>query len=979
MLGVPAAAQPPYEVAIAMYPSGYREDVQAAVDECATNGTPIDMESVIADAHGRQFPVRIVGEAVRDDADEIIGLRGAFLDISAIVAAREQQLEAEGRWRSTLDKVLDPVVLIDRDWRVSFANSTAVEFSGLSIEELTSRTIWELFPEITSNDFRSVYEGAMSAGTVGSAREYMAQIDRWLEVAAHPFESGIAAVFRDVTADERAKSALREQARRLSSYERMLTQASDAIMALDLEGRITYWNDAAARLYGLSESEAMGRVWFDLIEPAVGEAQSLALRHTLLDALPTRGSGFDHDLHLARTGEITRELECRWSLIGLDSSSDVLGDTAAHANAHAPDSVILGVHADVTERNIARREFEKIESRLSETLDEIQDALFFFDREWRFTFANETGEQFIQNPKSRLLGSVLWDLYPEAYDSTFGEVYRRTMDHRVVSTNRDYYAPLDTWFEATAYPIEEGVAVILRDVTDDQKRREELDQVRREAVQQAALLEAARDAMIVLDLDGTIRYWNTGATQLYGRGRSDAKGLPLQVLFSSGDALDTAFAVVREHGYWQGELRHRTPSGRIVVADCRWQVLRDAEGTATGIFAVHSDVTELRARQEASIRDQRIESLGTLAGGMAHDLNNVLTPLLMSVQLLRSRELEADVTDLLETMEIGIRRGADMIRQVLTFARGSDTAHDVVLLGTVIEEIEQVGLVALPKTIDISLDVPDGLAVVGDGTQISQVLLNLVTNARDAMRMGGMLTVHAETVDIADKADALSLLNPGRYVRVSVEDTGQGMDDATLDKIFEPFFTTKPLGEGTGLGLSTSRAIVRSHGGRLTAYSEPGRGTRFDLYLRAADPHSDVLEVPATRTEPDKANGQLVLVVDDESSVRQLVCQTLESFGYRTLQASNGREAIETLTEVDGRVDLVFTDMMMPVMDGAATAAYLAEHHPHIPVVAASGLNANGGVARAAGVGVHRFIAKPFTTETLLRTVADALASVPES
>jgi CheY-like chemotaxis protein len=255
-----------------------------------------------------------------------------------------------------------------------------------------------------------------------------------------------------------------------------------------------------------------------------------------------------------------------------------------------------------------------------------------------------------------------------------------------------------------------------------------------------------------------------------------------------------------------------------------------------------------------------------------------------------------------------------------------------------------------------------------------QVLINFVTNARDAMPDGGTLSIKARNILLTEEYHSMtSLAPPGRYVAIDVEDDGEGMSTETQSKIFEPFFTTKPHGEGTGLGLPTSMAIVRSHGGSIQVYSEPGNGTRFQLHVPAADEGAALEASPPSTVEIPHGSGERILIVDDEVAIRQIVQQTLAAHGYETLEASNGREAMDLIETGGARVDLVLTDMMMPVMDGAATARYLLEKHPDIAVVAASGLNANGGVQRVRELGVSHFIAKPFTTDALLRTLREAL------
>jgi PAS domain S-box-containing protein len=348
---------------------------------------------------------------------------------------------------------------------------------------------------------------------------------------------------------------------------------------------------------------------------------------------------------------------------------------------------------------------------------------------------------------------------------------------------------------------------------------------RRELAARAELLDAARDAIVVRGLNGSIRYWNRSAGLLYGWSLEEIAGRSVRdLLYADPAAFDRANAAVRERGYWVGELHQQTRDGRTIVVECRWQVMTDAEGTPTSIFTVNTDITEQKRQQELEFRTQRLESLGTLAGGIAHDLNNTLAPILLAIQMLKSTDQDERATRLLASAELAAQRGADMVRQVLSFARGVEGEWRPVALGDLLDEFAIFCVDTLPRSIDVRFDRPADLGLVlGDSTQLLQVFVNLVTNARDSMQGGGVLTIRAR--EIADRSQ----------VSIEIEDTGHGMDAAIAAKIFDPFFTTKEVGHGTGLGLSTSLAIVQSHGGTIDLRTEPGRGTVVDVRLPAVE------------------------------------------------------------------------------------------------------------------------------------------------
>ncbi len=612
---------------------------------------------------------------------------------------------------------------------------------------------------------------------------------------------------------------------------------------------------------------------------------------------------------------------------------------------------------------------------LEATLDQLADGLVLIDREWRYTYLNRAAEQYMRLTSEQIVGRTLWELFPDAATNDFGEPMRRAMKERTVTYVRAYHSALELWLETRIYPTADGIAVHLRDVSDIERQQRELDDAVDRALRMTALLDISNEAFITEDLDYHVTYWNRGAEQIYGWTREEAVGRDIRTLiYDEATHFEKAAAELASTGRWSGELHQRAKDGRRIVVACRWQAVLDEQGRPSSYFAVNSDITSVHEQREVESRARRLESLGTLAGGIAHDLNNVLTPVLMSVQLLKTMTPSPEQAELLEGMQSAIIRGADMISQVLSFARGVEGARDLVQARALIDELRKLTLAVLPKSIEVVIVDDEVPPMIGDATQILQVIVNLVTNARDAMPDGGTLTISLREQTVHATSTSRPSLSTGRHVAIAVADSGGGMSDEIVGRIFDPFFTTKGVGEGTGLGLSSSLAIARSHGGDLTVASELGSGSVFTLLIPAADSSSlDDKSAGTAEDAPLEGRGRLVLVIDDEENIRSIVSQTLERHGYRTVQAQNGRDAISVMAAHGDDVALVLTDMMMPVMDGAAVASYLREHHPAVAVVASSGLNAAAAVERARGVGVRHFIPKPFTTETLMRALRDAL------
>ncbi len=493
--------------------------------------------------------------------------------------------------------------------------------------------------------------------------------------------------------------------------------------------------------------------------------------------------------------------------------------------------------------------------------------------------------------------------------------------------------------------------------------------------EQAALLDQARDAIAVRDLLHRTTYMNKGAEQVYGWSAVEVMGKSFRELaFKDSTAYDKAMEAVLERGEWAGELSPISKEGRQLLTEARWSLVRDQAGQPKSILSICTDVTDKRTIEKQFLRAQRLESIGTLAGGIAHDLNNVLAPILLSINLLMTGETDKRRLRTLSIIDSSAKRGADMVKQVLSFARGVDGQRLPVDIRQLIRDIETIINQTFLKNIQprISID-PEIDFVIGDVTQLHQVLLNLCVNARDAMPDGGTLTLSAKNVLLDEHYATLHVeAIPGPYVVIQVEDTGIGIPHDVIDKIFEPFFTTKEINKGTGLGLTTSLAVAKSHGGFIRVYSEPGRGSTFTLHLpavKAANAGTSTIERPAL----PRGNGELILVVDDEEGIRQITRQILEAFGYRVLLAIDGSDALALFAEQQHDISLVLTDMMMPIMDGNAVIRVLMKMRPDVRIIAASGLNENHVVAKAISGGVKHFLAKPYTADSLLKIIREVL------
>jgi len=495
--------------------------------------------------------------------------------------------------------------------------------------------------------------------------------------------------------------------------------------------------------------------------------------------------------------------------------------------------------------------------------------------------------------------------------------------------------------------------------------------------QQASLLDNAQDAIMVCDLKYGILYWNKGAERIYGWELEEVLGKNIGDVLLAGEAkrMEESHLALQRSGVWKAEARHKNKAGQNIVVESRWTLIGDQQGKPDYILIINTDVTEQKRTEEHLLRAQRMESIGTLAGGIAHDLNNILSPIIMSVEMLQMKENSAETTRWLSLIRENAERGADLIKQVLTFARGLEGERITVQIRHIVKDLVGVLKETLPKSISIKYDLGSATWLISaDPTQIHQVLMNVCLNARDAMPEGGSLRIGVENVRIDENYARLNPeAEPGNYVQLTVEDTGSGMSADTIKRIFDPFFTSKALGHGTGLGLSTALTIIRSHGGFINVYSEPGQGSRFSINLPAMEDGVES-DAPEIASQYPKGNGELILLVDDEENILQVAAATLQSFGYRTVSASDGAKGLAEYLERKQDIDLVVTDMSMPGMDGPTMIRALKAIDPATKIIGMSGLMNAEQTAQLESLDVGAFLTKPFTAEKLLNAIANTLA-----
>ncbi|MDP2707781.1 MAG: response regulator, partial [Burkholderiales bacterium] len=494
------------------------------------------------------------------------------------------------------------------------------------------------------------------------------------------------------------------------------------------------------------------------------------------------------------------------------------------------------------------------------------------------------------------------------------------------------------------------------------------------------ILGQVSDAVIVIDDDQRVNYLNAAAERQYGVTASDALGLHLSEIYECRwlrpeDAAGAA-AALRETGCWRGENVHVKRGGEAIHVESSVSCLYAGIGIRFGLLAVIRDITEEKkaaqahALLEAQLREsQKMEALGTLAGGVAHDFNNILGTILVNAELARqdARTNWQALVSLEEIAKAG-HRARDLVQQILSFSRRQPTARRVMSLASIVEESTRLLRAALPGGMRIECycgaDTPP---VFADPAQVQQVLLNLGTNAAQAMSdRPGSIDIRVEGITLDETSAQLDLnLRPGRYARIAVSDTGHGMDAATRRRIFEPFFTTRPPGKGTGLGLSVVHGIMQAHQGVIVVHSEPGRGSRFELYFPCANEVAAALGTTEAAGPASEGSGRHILYLDDDEPQLFASKRMLERWGYRVSAYVEQREALDAVLAGKFRFDLVVTDFNMPGTSGLEIAREIHEARPELPVIMVSGYITDELRTQAATAGVRELIGKPQDLEEL--------------
>ena len=647
-------------------------------------------------------------------------------------------------------------------------------------------------------------------------------------------------------------------------------------------------------------------------------------------------------------------------------------------------TAVLVALRDISASKRVEAESQRSENQVKMILETAMDGIISIDEQQNIILFNRAAETIFGWKADQVLGRPVNILIPNRFvaqhQHSVEQFGRGAIPSRRMSVQRSVLALRSSGEE---FPIEASIShtkienrriytVILRDVSELVHHRQQIEQ-------QSQMLDHVSDAVSVIDPSGRITYWNQAAHTLFGWSSEEVLGQDANTLLNRVEPklLSDVLRETQDRNSWSGELNLTTREGKTITVEHRSTILKSTSGEIEGYLFIDIDITNRKKREQLANRSQRLESIGTLASGIAHDLNNVLTPILMGARLLSSDRPAANRQGLLDTMVASARRGAALIQQLLSFAGGVRGEQSPIRIEKLVSETRGLLEHTLPKSIEIRTCVAkDCPAVIGDSTELAQILMNLCVNARDAMPEGGTLTIEANQITLNGTAAPLHPdARPGSYLLVSVSDTGMGMSQDVLNRIFDPFFTTKEIGKGTGLGLATVQGIVKSHGGFIIVYSELNQGSKFSIYLPAIQA-VEPTKVSADIDEDEMAHGEMILLVDDEELIRNMTSAMLELAGYRVQTASDGASAVSCILEHPNEISAVLLDMMMPGLSGLETLVRIRQIEPRIKVIACSGLWTNQRESEVMERGAAAFLPKPYSDQQLLHLLSQTLKRV---
>ncbi|MCA0445066.1 MAG: PAS domain S-box protein [Bacteroidetes bacterium] len=899
-----------------------------------------------------------------------LGIRGSNRDVTAWQQTEDALLSSETRYRTLVETATDLISIYDMSGKFLYTNPAIETVLGYSPEEAANLSVFDIIPDNSLPDVKERRQKRIDL--ISDTHRYEINL-KHKNGTLVPFDVSSSVFYdkenkllnlsiaRNISTQKKTESSLKVAEEK---YRSIVENVQEGIFQTSIDGHFIMGNSALAKILKYADTDELLARITSLSDQLYAEPGH---RDILIGELIEKGFVNDFlSLVYCKDGSKIWISENVKLIKKPDGSPDFLEGTLI----------------DVTSKKETEQKLNEMVNEFSSLIEGIPDSIFFKDFNGRWLIINSVARKLFRLEQIDWQGKTdqeLAELQPEmksAFEACIlsdrkawnaGE--RIDIIEIVKDTDGNPH-----YFETTKIPLFEGTSpfglvIIGRDITQQRQARETIHE-------QGLLLDHASDAIIVTDLEFRIQYWNKSAEKMYGWKLGDIIGKPIDSLLARHqNGTEERRSIIHNKGEWSGELSHQNIAGAEIVVESRQNIIVDSSGEPKSILHINSDITDKKRLERQFLRAQRMESIGRMASGIAHDLNNILSPILISVQRFQDLNIGAEHQNWINMLENNVQRAATMMKQLLMFSRGVEGIHSKTDIQKVIRDVEKIVKSTFPKNITVICSIDQALwPVLGDATQLHQVILNLAVNARDAMPAGGQLFIEAENVVFhQDYIYRFTEAKPGNYILVKVTDSGVGISPDIMDKIFDPFFTTKDLEKGTGLGLSTVAAIAKSHQGFVNVYSEVGQGAQFKLYIPA-------LTTDIEENEPDNkilqhdGKGTTILIVDDEEPILSMLSAVLADYNYKVLTATDGIQAIGLFTTTPD-IQVVITDMNMPKMDGATLIRTLHAIRPGLSIIATSGLPERDIHHEDIRRMIVSFLMKPYRTEAVLKELARILES----
>lgn len=875
----------------------------------------------------------------------------------------ESLLKDVEKYRNILEVMEEGYFECDLEGNLTFFNDVVAQFYkqsrdellGINYREFTSdeygEKIYKAYKDIYQTGISAVLSDCEVIKKDGSKGIVEVTVSLLRDQSGEPI--GFWGVSRDVTEKKKTERALRESEEK---YRQILEKMEEGYYEVDLKGHFTFGNQALARIHGYPHNELMSMSNRDYSSPDEAKRIYKIFNQVYKTGIPSKIVNYE----VFGKDRSLRMIEISASLLRND-----LGQPMG----------FYGITRDKTDQKKSESALRESEEKYRNILESIEEGYYEVDLRGRIAFFNETICSFLGRSPDELMGLYYQDFMPsEDYQRVFrifNGVYETGIPAEIVETKmiRKDGIPRNVEISVSLLRNDAGEPVGFRGITRDRTERKKIEKALQESEEKYRMVVENANEGIYIIQDGMMKFPNPRTNELTGYSHKELTSTPLLDLVHPDDRDHVVKQLKKKPEHERAlniySFKMITKAGEIIWVDLNTIPIIWEGRPATLNFL--RDITPHKKMEIQLLQASKMEALGTLAGGIAHNFNNILMGIQGNTSLIQL-DIDRDhpYYEKLNNITKLVKDGSGLAKQLLGTARGGKYEAKTTNINQLLEQsVDLFGRTRKEVSIHKELQ-KDLWPVEVDSDQIDQVLLNLYVNAWHAMSGGGDISVQTQNVLLSADYTKSYGINPGRFVKISVTDTGMGMDESTVKRIFDPFFTTKDMASGTGLGLASAYGVIKNHNGMITVYSEKGQGTTFNIYLPASG--KKISEEASTQDEILPGTGT-ILFVDDEEGIRQIGEDILKRLGYQVITAKSGESAIEIFQNDKEKIDLVILDMIMPDMGGGETFDHLKEIDPLVKVLLSSGYTINGQAKTILDRGCKGFIQKPFSLGDLSKRV----------